>query len=335
MRASRCLLFTLLCLTATGARGQARRQVSHLVREAYDAGKYAEALSLAEAALDGNPSRDEALRLHEYAAVAAVVMEEPRIADEHFKALLKADAGYRLDPFVTPPSAIAMFERIRMELPQAPAPERPVPAAPAPAPVVQPPPAPIAPTRRFTVSVGIQQLVPFNRIVVEDSAGNGFRNKTPFGPNVVVALSLTPQWQLFGEGSYSYMRTHPYDSQLERTEFLDYESVNVLVGVRAVMDLEWLRLWSGLSLGSIRMFLSPHQYEAVLSGISAQALGAELQGGVDLPLFDRAGVLLRVGLRAQLGTETIGDFPPPFSFSVARNGFLWGVQDSVEVYFRF
>ncbi len=87
------------------------------VRNAFDVGRYDQALDRARARIDrgalGNP---ELALLHRYAGLSAFNLERREAAERHFTALLRLSPDYVLDPFEVPPATIAAFEEVRKKL---------------------------------------------------------------------------------------------------------------------------------------------------------------------------------------------------------------------------
>ena len=191
----------------------------------------------------------------------------------------------------------------------------------------------VLPRRPFSISLGAHLFAPFNRFVEDDGAGNEFRNRTPFGAILSVGLWMTERWQLVGEGEVSSLHTFTNDGASEAAVHFDYLAFNILVGVRFYFPFPGFRLWSGASVGSVRMLLHLKQ-DLLTQDPSAQAVIAELSGGVDLPLGERFGLLLKVGARAQRNTEGNPALRPGITFRFSRDGLFWGLQTSLHAYLR-
>ncbi|MGA9525069.1 MAG: hypothetical protein WBV82_26655, partial [Myxococcaceae bacterium] len=87
------------------------------VRNAFDVGRYDQALDRAQARIDrGELAHPELELLHRYAGLAAFNLDRRDVAERHFGALLRLSPDYVLDPFEVPPPAIAWFEEIRKKL---------------------------------------------------------------------------------------------------------------------------------------------------------------------------------------------------------------------------
>jgi hypothetical protein len=288
------------------------------VQKLYAATRYAEALQLAEASLEEVSSREDKTALREVAALAAFTLQKPSLARSHFEALLHDDPQHTLDPFVVAPPVIRLFEDVRRDVLSRNA------AAQA-----------AGSTRRFGVSVGIQQLIAFHRFVEQDSTGRAFVNRSPYGPVLTIQLRLSERWWLWGEGAFAYMHIVPADDPRPPRQWLDYRAINVEIGLRRVFPFDGFALSLSACIGSSRRFLTAREGDVTSSGVSSQAVSTAFEGGVELPITDGFGVLLRAGLAVHLPTETVGSFGPGIGFAPEKDGLLWGLQNSAQVYVRF
>jgi len=110
-------LALLLCLAATVARadGSPDREVE-LVKAMFDAGKYAETVSLVRKALSvTNFSDAQRIELHRMSGLSSFNVGDTAAAKESFVSLLRLNPDYVLDPFIAPPPAIRLFEQVRKE----------------------------------------------------------------------------------------------------------------------------------------------------------------------------------------------------------------------------
>jgi len=184
--------------------------------------------------------------------------------------------------------------------------------------------------RPFSIGVGVQVFAPFNRFAVTDGAGADFRTRVPFGPKLEIGLWLNDHWQLLGAGELGFMQTFTLDDSSGSA--LDYITFNLLAGLRFYVPFGAFKLFAQVLLGSARLFLTLRQNDMVLRpGI--QALMAEVSGGVDLPLGERFGVALNVGLRAQGNTEAMPALPGN-TFVFSPGGLFWGLQLGLAPYVR-
>lgn len=108
----------LLCLTLAGEAGAqpASAPAGELsrIQQAFEFGDFAEVVQQAEARLDfGGLAEEERRELHRLAGLAAFNLNQPQLAERHFRAVLRIDPDAELDPFLVPPPAIAFFAKIR------------------------------------------------------------------------------------------------------------------------------------------------------------------------------------------------------------------------------
>lgn len=90
--------------------------VSHLVKD-FTYGNYGRVLERARARIDeGNLSDAELLELHRLAGLSAHALKKNGEASRHLSAMLRLDPDYSLDPFVTSPTAIQFFEKLRGDM---------------------------------------------------------------------------------------------------------------------------------------------------------------------------------------------------------------------------
>lgn len=87
-----------------------------LAKAMFDAGKYAETVSLVRKALSiTNFTDPQRVELHRMAGLAAFNLGDTNAAKESFISLLRLNPDYVLDPFVAPPPAIRLFEQVRKD----------------------------------------------------------------------------------------------------------------------------------------------------------------------------------------------------------------------------
>ena len=185
--------------------------------------------------------------------------------------------------------------------------------------------------RPFFIGVGAQVFSPFNRYVTTDGVGGDFRSRVPFGPKLEVGLWLDDRWQLFGLGELGFMQTFTLTDGPSGSTF-DYTAFNLLSGVRFHLQFGAFKLFAQVELGSSRLFLTVRQQDRVLKP-GVQALLAGVAGGVDVPLTERWGLALSIGLRVQGNTEALPAMPGN-TFTFTPGGLFWGLQAGVWPYFR-
>lgn len=87
-----------------------------ITKATFDAGRFAEALERAKAALAQSGFSDaQRIELFRVAALSAFNLNDERQARSLFFSLLQLDPDYVLDPFAVPPPAIAAFEQVRSD----------------------------------------------------------------------------------------------------------------------------------------------------------------------------------------------------------------------------
>ncbi|MBL8954818.1 MAG: hypothetical protein JNK82_28835 [Myxococcaceae bacterium] len=185
--------------------------------------------------------------------------------------------------------------------------------------------------RPFSLGLGAQVFSPFNRFVTTDGVGGDFRNRVPVGPKLEIGLWLSEQWQLFGAGELGFMQTFTLTDGPNGST-LDYTAFNMFSGIRFYVLLGAFKLFAQIELGSSRLFLTVRQQDQVLKP-NVLALMGGVSGGVDLPLTERWGLALTVGLRAQGNTEAMPTLPGN-TFTFSPGGFYWGLQFALWPYLR-
>jgi hypothetical protein len=191
----------------------------------------------------------------------------------------------------------------------------------------------VLPRRQFVIGLGGHVFAPFNRLVERDGAGNQFRNRTPYGTVLGLGLWLSDRWQLTIDGEFSHMHTFTEDVALEGFEHVDYYAFNLLFGSRVWFPFGAFNLWLGASGGSVRLFLHIKEGDAVQNP-SAQAVIGELAAGAGLPLGERFGVQLKVGMRAQINTEPNPPLKEGIDLVFEKNGVFWGFETALVAYVR-
>ncbi|MFL5352597.1 hypothetical protein [Archangium sp.] len=117
---SRCLrllvLLGLLAPVAALADEPADTEVSAL-RASYEYGRYAEVLARAGPRIDrGRLSDKDLAELHKLAGLSAFNLNRPEDAERHFRALLRLEPDFNLDPFAVPPPAVTYLDNIRLQM---------------------------------------------------------------------------------------------------------------------------------------------------------------------------------------------------------------------------
>jgi hypothetical protein len=117
---SRCLcLLLLLGLLAPGA-VFAEESVDPEVlalRASYEYGRYAEVLERSGSRIDrGQLSEKDLAELHKLAGLSAFHLNRSEDATRHFRALLRLEPDFNLDPFAVPPPAVTLLDGIREQM---------------------------------------------------------------------------------------------------------------------------------------------------------------------------------------------------------------------------
>lgn len=181
--------------------------------------------------------------------------------------------------------------------------------------------------RPFSIGVGFQIFAPFSRFVLTDGVGGEFRNRTPFGGALEIGLRLSERWQLLGSAELSFMNAFTPNDR-----WFDYLAFNLLAALRFHVSFGTFKLFAQVMTGSARLFFWLRHGDITLN-LGTQALVGEISGGVDLPLGERVGVALSVGLRVQGNTEGM-PATPGFSYTFAPGGLLWGLHVALGPYLR-
>jgi hypothetical protein len=117
---SRCLrILLLVALLAPGtvlAEEPADPEVTTL-RATYEYGRYAEVLDRAGTRIDrGRLSDKDLAELHKLAGLSAFHLNRTEDSGRHFRALLRLEPDFNLDPFAVPPPAVAYLDGIREQM---------------------------------------------------------------------------------------------------------------------------------------------------------------------------------------------------------------------------
>jgi hypothetical protein len=117
---SRCLcLLVVLGLFVPGAT-LAEEWVDQEVptlRASYEYGRYAEVLERATSRIDqGRLSEQDLEELHKLAGLSAFHLHRTDDAARHFRALLRLEPDFHLDPFAVPPPAVSYLDTLREEM---------------------------------------------------------------------------------------------------------------------------------------------------------------------------------------------------------------------------
>lgn len=87
------------------------------IRINFEVGKYEDALRRSRERIDrGGLAEPQLLELHKIAGLSAFALGQGSDAERHFGAVLRIDPDFALDPFVVPPPAIQLFEKIRKDM---------------------------------------------------------------------------------------------------------------------------------------------------------------------------------------------------------------------------
>jgi hypothetical protein len=109
------LAFVVAWGAAAFAQGAPERELE-LVKALFDAGKYAETVSLVrKATATTNFTDAQRIELLKMSGLASFNLGDTASAKESFLALLRLNPDYVLDPFVAPPPALRLFEQVRKD----------------------------------------------------------------------------------------------------------------------------------------------------------------------------------------------------------------------------
>ncbi len=87
------------------------------LRASYEYGRYDEVIERAGSRIDrGLLSEEDLAELHKLAGLSAFNLNRTGDAERHFRALLRLDPDFKLDPFAVPPPVVAYLDRIREEM---------------------------------------------------------------------------------------------------------------------------------------------------------------------------------------------------------------------------
>ncbi|OJH36784.1 hypothetical protein [Cystobacter ferrugineus] len=87
------------------------------LRATYEYGHYAEVIERAASRIDrGRLSEQDLLELHKLAGLSAFHLHRTDEATRHFRALLRLDPDFHLDPFAVPPPAVNFLDTLRGEM---------------------------------------------------------------------------------------------------------------------------------------------------------------------------------------------------------------------------
>jgi hypothetical protein len=117
---SRCLcLLVVLGLWVPGAplAEEWKDEAVSGLRSSYEYGRYAEVLERAAARIDrGRLGEQDLVELHKLAGLSAFHLHRGDEAERHFRALLRLDPDFHLDPFAVPPPAVTYLDTLRGEM---------------------------------------------------------------------------------------------------------------------------------------------------------------------------------------------------------------------------
>jgi hypothetical protein len=87
------------------------------LRATYEYGHYAEVLERATSRIDrGRLAEQDLVELHKLAGLSAFHLHRTDEATRHFRALLRLDPDFHLDPFAVPPPAVNFLDALRGEM---------------------------------------------------------------------------------------------------------------------------------------------------------------------------------------------------------------------------
>ncbi|MBM7115956.1 hypothetical protein [Archangium primigenium] len=87
------------------------------LRSGYEYGRYADVLERATGRIDqGRLSEPELVELHKLAGLSAFHLHRTEDAGRHFRALLRLDPDFILDPFSVPPPAVEFMDALREQM---------------------------------------------------------------------------------------------------------------------------------------------------------------------------------------------------------------------------
>ncbi|PTL85562.1 hypothetical protein [Vitiosangium sp. GDMCC 1.1324] len=110
------LLLGLLIPAAVLADEPVDAEVAAL-RSSYEYGRYAEVLERAGTRIDrGRLSDKDLAELHKMAGLSAFHLNRTDDSARHFRALLRMEPDFNLDPFAVPPPAVAYLDNIRQQM---------------------------------------------------------------------------------------------------------------------------------------------------------------------------------------------------------------------------
>jgi hypothetical protein len=87
------------------------------LRSGYEYGRYAEVLERATARIDqGRLGDADLVELHKLAGLSAFHLHRTEDAERHFRALLRLDPDFSLDPFAVPPPTVEFVDTLREQM---------------------------------------------------------------------------------------------------------------------------------------------------------------------------------------------------------------------------
>jgi tetratricopeptide (TPR) repeat protein len=114
------LLLGLLASGAARAQQESTQPTDPAVAalsSSYEYGKYAEVLEWARERIDlGRLTEADLVTLHKLAGLSAFNLNRMSDAAQHFRALLRLDPDFNLDPFMVPPPTVAYLDDLRRQM---------------------------------------------------------------------------------------------------------------------------------------------------------------------------------------------------------------------------
>ena len=200
--------------------------------------------------------------------------------------------------------------------------------------------------KRFGITPTFQTLLSFNRVIEQRlAAGESrtviYRNRALLGGALLLDLSFNERWRLIAEVGANTMHVTPEDAPDSTTNLVDVLTYHVMIGVRHNFVFESFSLFFSAEVGVGRRYFAATYYGAKYEA-QAEALMGDVSAGVDVPLInlggipfgEYCGIYAQGGLRVMKGTDVVGPFPATIPIAVPGNGFQWGVNATIGLYFR-
>jgi len=111
------VLMGLLLLPVTTLAEEAVDGEVSALRSGYEYGRYAEVLERATGRIDQGRLNDlDLVELHKLAGLSAFHLHRTEDAERHFRALLRLDPDFSLDPFAVPPPVVEFMDSLREQM---------------------------------------------------------------------------------------------------------------------------------------------------------------------------------------------------------------------------